>query len=117
QEQAAEQIDALARQVAASNTSEPPAKKQALTQELQKAADSVRKAPDPASAVAALSQAQDAIRSLADPNLGARQAAESAAGKQLPQQSTTAKAGAALAAQNSQQAAAELRKLASALPS
>src|SRR5439155_22768791 len=106
QEQAAEQIDALARQVAASNTSEPPAKKQALTQELQKAADAVRKAPDPASAVAALSQAQDRIRSLTDPNLGARQAAESAAGKQLAQQASTANAGSALASQDSKPGAA-----------
>jgi hypothetical protein len=117
QEQAAEKIEAISKQIATSNSNDPPGKKEALTKELQKAADSVRKAPDPATAVASLSQAQDAIRSLTDPNLAAKQAAESAAGKQLAGQATTAKAGSALAAQNSQQASTELKNLASSLPS
>jgi hypothetical protein len=117
QEQAAEKVEAIAKQITNSNSSDPPGKKEALTKELQKAADSVRKAPDPASAVASLSQAQDSIRSLTDPNLAAKQAAESAAGKQLAGQPTTAKAGSALAAQNSQQASTELKNLAGSLPS
>jgi hypothetical protein len=116
QEQAAEKIEGIAKQIASSNSNDPPGKKEALTKELHKAADAVRKAPDPASAVATLSQAQDSIRSLTDPNLAARQAAESAAGKQLAGQATTAKAGNALAAQNPQQASTELKNLANALP-
>src|SRR5215472_1999029 len=117
QARAADQIDAIARQVAGQGKpGEDPAKRQALARELQQAAAATRKAPDPQSAVARLSQAQQSLGQLKDPNQGAKQDAASAAGKQLAQNADAAKAGRALASQNLNGASSELNKLAQNLP-
>jgi hypothetical protein len=109
----ADQIDAIARQVAGQGKpGEDPAKREALARELQQAASGVRKAPDPQSAVASLSQAQQQLSQLKDPNQGAKQDAAAAAGKQLAQNADAAKAGNALASQDLQGASSELNKLA-----
>ena len=109
----ADQIDAIARQVAGQGKpGEDPAKREALARELQQAASGVRKAPDPQSAVASLSQAQQRLSQLKDPNQGAKQDAAAAAGKQLAQNADAAKAGNALASQDLRGASSELNKLA-----
>src|SRR5499433_2857082 len=117
QAKAADQIEAIARQVAGQGKpGEDQAKRQALARELRQAAAAARKAPDPQSAVASLSQAQERLGQLKDPNQGAKQDAASAAGKQLAQNADAAKAGSALASQNLSAASSELNKLAQNLP-
>lgn len=117
QEQSAGQVEAVARQAAAqARPGEDPAKRQALQSELQKAANNVRKAPDPQSAVASLTQSQDALRQLQDPNLASKQDAAAAAGRALENNPQASKAGAALNQQDLKQAAGELGNLAQSLP-
>jgi hypothetical protein len=118
QDRAGDQVATIARQAAAqSRPGEDPQKRQALTQDLQKASDAVRKAPDPQSALASLSQAQDQVRQLQDPALGARQDGAAAAGRTLAGNPQAAKAGAALAGQDMKSAQSELNNLAQSLPS
>ncbi|HXM57848.1 MAG TPA: hypothetical protein VOB72_20795 [Candidatus Dormibacteraeota bacterium] len=113
---AADEVQQIARQLGQGAPGEDPVKRQALTQELQKASSAARQAPDPQSAVASLSQAQDALRQLQDPNQGQKQDAAAGAGKQLSQNADAAKAGQALASQDLQGANSELNKLAQNLP-
>jgi hypothetical protein len=118
QDRAGDQVGAIARQAAAqSRPGEDPQKRQALTQDLQKASDAVRKAPDPQSALASLSQAQDQLRQLQDPALGTKQDAAAAAGRTLAGNPQASKAGAALAGQDMKSAQSELNNLAQSLPS
>jgi hypothetical protein len=118
QERAGDQVAAIARQATGqARPGEDPQKRQALTQDLNKASDAVRKAPDPQSALASLSQAQDQLRELQDPALGARQDAAAAAGRTLAGNPQAAKAGSALAGQDMKSAQKELNNLAGALPS
>jgi hypothetical protein len=118
QARAADQVQSIARQAAAqARPGEDPQKRQALTQDLQKASDSVRKAQDPQSALASLSQAQDQLRELQDPGLSGKQDAATAAGAQLARNPQAAKAGDALTRQDMQSASNELNNLASSLPS
>jgi hypothetical protein len=118
QDRAGDQVATIARQAAAqSRPGEDPQKRQALTQDLQKASDAVRKAPDPQSALASLSQAQDQLRQLQDPALGARQDSAAAAGRALAGNPQAAKAGGALAGQDMKSAQSELNNLAQSLPS
>jgi hypothetical protein len=117
QDRAGDQVAAIARQAAAQGRpGEDPQKRQALTQDLQKASDAVRTAPDPQSALASLSQAQDQLRQLQDPALGARQDAAAAAGRTLAGNPQASKAGAALAGQDMKSAQGELNNLAQSLP-
>jgi hypothetical protein len=116
QAQAADQVGSLVRQAQAAQAKNPDQQHQALVQELNKAQESVRKAPDAQSAVAALSQAQQDIKSLQDPNLGAKQQAESAAGQQL-KGGPADKAGQDMAAGKSMQAASDLRSVADSVGS
>jgi hypothetical protein len=117
QNRAGDQVGVIARQAAGqTRPGEDPQKRQALTQDLQKAADAVRKAPDPQSALASLSQAQDQLRELQDPALGAKQDAAAAAGRALTGNPQAAKAGSALAGQDMKSATKELNNLAGALP-
>ncbi|HSR26783.1 MAG TPA: hypothetical protein VLW53_24760, partial [Candidatus Eisenbacteria bacterium] len=116
QAQAAGQVEQIARQLGQGQPGEDATKRQALTQELQKAASRARNAPDPQSAVASLSQAQDSLRQLQDPNRGQKQDAAAGAGKQLAQNADAARAGQALASQDLQGASSELSKLAQNLP-
>src|SRR6202022_3256944 len=107
----------IARQAAGqTRPGEDPQKRQALTQDLQKASDAVRKAPDPQSALASLSQAQDQLRQLQDPALGTKQDAAAAAGRALAGNPQASKAGAALAGQDMKSAQSELNNLAQSLP-
>jgi hypothetical protein len=118
QDRAGDQVGAIARQAAGqSRPGEDPQKRQALTQDLQKGSDAVRKAPDPQSALASLSQAQDQLRQLQDPALGTKQDAAAAAGRTLAGNPQASKAGAALAAQDMKSAQSELNNLAQSLPS
>ena len=116
QAQAADQVGSLVRQAEAAQAKNPDQQHQALTQELKKAQENVRKAPDAQSAVAALSQAQQDIKSLQDPNLGAKQQAEAAAGQQL-KGGPADKAGQDMSAGKSTQAAGDLRSVADSLGS
>jgi hypothetical protein len=116
QAQAADQVGSLVRQAEAAQAKNPDQQHQALTQELKKAQENVRKAPDAQSAVAALSQAQQDIKSLQDPNLGSKQQAEAAAGQQL-KGGPADKAGQDMAAGKSTQAAGDLRSVADSLGS
>lgn len=118
QDRAGDQVGAIARQAAAqSRPGEDPQKRQALTQDLRQASDAVRKAPDPQSALASLSQAQDQLRQLQDSTLGARQDAAAAAGRTLAGNPQASKAGAALAGQDMKSGQSELNNLAQSLPS
>ncbi|MDQ6742471.1 MAG: hypothetical protein M3Z97_06120, partial [Candidatus Dormibacteraeota bacterium] len=118
QGRAADQVQAVARQAAGqARPGEDPAKRQALTQDLKKAADSVRKAQDPQSALAALSQSQDQLRELQDASLGAKQDAAAGAGGVLAKNPQSAQAGDALARQDLQSASNQLNNLARSLPS
>jgi len=118
QNQAADQVAAIAAKEAQGRPGEDPATRQALVQDLKKTEQAVRNAPDPQTAVAALSQAQQDIRNLQDPNLGAKQQGSSAAGQALAQNANPGqKAGQSLASQNNAQAASDLRNLASSLGS
>jgi hypothetical protein len=118
QDRAGDQVGAIARQAAGqSRPGEDPQKRQALTQDLQKGSDAVRKAPDPQSALASLSQAQDQLRQLQDPALGTKQDAAAAAGRTLAGNPQASKVGAALAAQDMKSAQSELNNLAQSLPS
>src|SRR6266700_1233014 len=115
---AADQVQAIARREATTQgqPGEDPAKRQALARELQRAADQARRAPDPQSAVASLSQAQQGIRQLQDPNQGQKQDAAASAGRQLAGNPDAAKAGKALASQDLKTASGELSKLAQNVP-
>src|SRR5207237_6757854 len=118
QERTAQQVDSLARQAAAqARPGEDPAARQALVKELQKAASAARNAPDPQSAVAALSQAQQNLKQLQDPNLRSKQDAASQAGQALQQNPQAAKAGNALAQGDLKTGSQELKNLAQQLPS
>lgn len=119
QDRAGDQVAAISRQAAGqTRPGEDPQKRQALTQDLKKASEAVRKAPDPQSALASLSQAQDQLRELQDPApLGARQDAAAAAGRALTGNPQAARAGSALAGQDMKSAQKELNNLAGSLPS
>jgi hypothetical protein len=118
QNRAGDQVSEIARQAAGqTRPGEDPQKRQALTQDLQKASEAVRKAPDPQSALASLSQAQDQLRELQDPTLGAKQDAAAGAGRALTGNPQAAKAGSALAGQDMKSAQKELNNLAGSLPS
>jgi chemotaxis protein histidine kinase CheA len=117
QQSTAQQVDALARQAAGqARPGEDPAARQALVKELQKAAAAARTAPDPQSAVAALSQAQQNLKQLQDPTLGSRQDAASQAGQALRQNPQTARAGNALAQGDLKTGSQELKNLAQQVP-
>lgn len=118
QAHAADQVQVVARQAAGqARPGEDPAKRQALAQDLKKAADSARKAQDPQAALASLSQAQDKLRELQDPSLGAKQDAAAGAGGVLAKNPQSAQAGDALSRQDMQAASSQLDNLAKSLPS
>ena len=116
QDRAAAQIGQLIQQADKGQAGESPAQKAALVQQLKTAQQAARTAPDPQSAVAALSQAQSQIRSLQDSNVATQKQAASAAGQSLQPNPSSAKAGQALSAGDSQAAASELNRLAASLP-
>src|SRR5207302_2600266 len=118
QQKSAQAVDALARQAAGqARPGEDPAARQALVKELQRAAAAAKSAPDPQSAVAALSQAQQNLKQLKDPNLGSRQDAGAQAGQALQQNPQAAKAGNALAQGDLKTGSQELKNLAQQVPS
>jgi hypothetical protein len=117
QEKTARAVESLANQaVGQARPGEDPAKRAALVKELQKAAAAARNAPDPQSAVAALSQAQQNLAQLRDPNLGSKQDAASQAGSALQQNPQAAKAGSALAQGDLKTGSQELKNLAQQVP-
>ena len=116
QTQAAEQVQQIAQRLAQGQSGEDPAQRQALAQQLQKAASSVKQAPNAQSAVAQLSQAQQSLRQLQDPAQSQKADAAASAGAQLAQNPAAAKAGQALASQNLQNGSNELGNLAQNLP-
>jgi hypothetical protein len=117
QEKAAEQIEQIVKAVQTPRPGEDPAQKQQLVQELKNAADAVRKAPDPASATAALSQAQDQIKALQDPGLQNKQDGAAAAGQPLAGSTdpSAQKAGQALANGDNRAASDAMKKLGDSL--
>jgi hypothetical protein len=118
QEKTARAVEALANQAAGqARPGEDPAKRAALVKELQKAAAAAKNAHDPQSAVAALSQAQQNLAQLRDPNLGSKQDAASQAGQALQQNPQAAKAGSALAHGDLKTGSQELKNLAQQVPS
>jgi hypothetical protein len=117
QEKSAQAVDALANQVASqARPGEDPAQRRALVKELQKAAAAARSARDPQSAVAALSQAQQNVQQLRDPNLASKQDAATQAGRALQQNPQAAKAGSALAQGDLKTGSQELKNLAQQVP-
>jgi hypothetical protein len=118
QEKTAQAVDALARQAAGqARPGEDPSQRQALVRELQKAAVAARNAQNPQSAVAALSQAQQDLKQLQDPNLGSKQDAATQAGQALQQNPQAARAGSALAQGDLKTGSQELKNLAQQVPS
>ena len=116
QDQAAAQIGQLIQQADKNAPGATPEQKAALVQQLKGAQQAVRTAPDPQSAVAALSQAQSQIKSLQDPNVASQKQAASAAGQALQANPSTARAGQALSAGDSQAASTQLNQLAASVP-
>ena len=116
-EKAADGVARLARQAAAGGLpGQDPSRRQALVRELRLSEEAVRKASTREGAVAALSRAQEALRTLGDPSGDGRMNAAAGAGAALSQSPTGAAAGAALAGAGG--AAAEaLRQMADRLPS
>jgi len=112
QDNAAAQIGQLIQQADKSQSGATPAQKAALVQQLKNAQQAARTAPDPQSAVAALSQAQSQIKSLQDPNVATQKQAASAAGQALQGNPSAAKAGQALSSGDSKAAATQLNQLA-----
>ena len=114
---AADRIEQLVKQAQQAQPGSDPARQAELVRELKKAESEVKQARRPADAVAALSQAQESLKSLQDPNLPSRQQAAAAAGQQLQQTPPAAAAGKALSSQDAKAAASELAKLSQSLGS
>lgn len=115
--QAAQRISAIAQAEQSKQLQfvQDPTTHSALINTLRSTANAVRNAADPASAVAALNQAQSAINSLMDPTLSTRQQAATAAGQALSANRDSGSAGQALANGDDRAAAADLRQLSAAL--
>lgn len=117
QQLAATRVEQLARQAERGGAGVDPARQAQLVETLRRAESKVAQARRPADAVAALSQAQEALTSLQDPAQASKQQAAAAAGDALAKNPQAAAASRALAGQDQKAAATELGRLAGAVGS